>query len=687
MASEEANAASRAWLGVDVGGTFTDVVFFSETGGAVGFKVVTDPENPLRAVLERLRDYADFSEIKEIVHGTTIATNALIERRLAKVALVTTRGFRDVLEIGRQNRTHLYEVVGSVQVPPLVRREDRYEISERVTSSGVVELTPSVTEAPTLMTALEANGYEAIALTFINSIRNDENERSLREEVEYLAPTVISTEVDGQMGEYERTSTAVANATLLPLVKAYLERCVGELTHRKVDASFSVLASNGGFAAPVDVKRRPATLLMSGPAGGAAAAKALTQVFDDDLLVGFDMGGTSTDVFLVQNGNVEIADEILGIDYPVRHPSIAIETIGAGGGSIAWADDETGALRVGPESAGSSPGPVCYGLGGSRPTVCDADLVLGHLPRDVRLANSIDLDMLGAELALSQLGASYGWDARRTAEAINRIVNFRMSEAIRLISVKRGVDVRGATLVAYGGGGPLHAYEIAAELGFKRIIIPAFSSMFSALGCLISDWRLDGVASVDIPVRDFRNDRLRAEVQRVYKRLTEEHTGAAPDDTSASVGVDVSLDLRFASQNNCLNVPLKDSDRLDQAEVDNRFKEEHKRLNGYVSREEVVVSTVRVSLHHGSSLAKPWPLLRRAAIDTSSGPQLVGKESCWFAGREVDTPIYSRPSIPSDFPIIGPAIVIDESSTTVVDPARVAITDEFGNIIMNMEET
>ncbi|HEX3240126.1 MAG TPA: hydantoinase/oxoprolinase family protein, partial [Solirubrobacterales bacterium] len=502
-------------LGVDVGGTFTDAVLLD--GGAVhSAKVPTTPGDEsagvmaaIDAVLERAG--AEAGAVETFAHGMTVATNALLEERGARTALIATAGFGDLLEIGRQNRPHLYRLCAP-KPPPLVRPELRFEAEERIGPEGVV--TPLGEDEPErLALLLEKSGAESVAICLLFSYLDPSHERRLAKHLRERLPDLhVSTshEVLPRFREHERCSTTAIDAYLSPLLRRYLG-ALGEASAAAGLPQPLVMQSSGGVAPAEEAARAGAWSVLSGPAGGAVGAGLLARVSGDGNALGFDMGGTSCDVCVVEDGAVRRTEgrEIDG--RPIQLPMVDVHTVGAGGGSIGWRD-AGGALRVGPRSAGAEPGPACYGRGGSEPTVTDANLVLGHLAADSQLAGGVALDAEAAEAAVDQLGAELGLDRLQTAEGILRVANQEMVRALRVVTVERGVDPRGFALLPFGGAGPMHAAAIAAELGIETILCPRAGGVLSAFGLCASERRRDTAHTVMLAGDELSAERVAAEV-------------------------------------------------------------------------------------------------------------------------------------------------------------------------------
>jgi N-methylhydantoinase A len=476
-----------ASVGVDVGGTFTDLVAVVD-GELVTAKVPSVRGAEATGVAAALRA-ANLPAVDVLAHGTTVATNALLERRGARTALVTTEGFRDVLEIGRQARASLYDLAAR-HPAPLVPRELRFTVRERMGPDGVLVPLDEGSLAAAV-DAVRTADVEAVAVCLLFSFLHPEHERRVGETLRAALPGVrvsLSVELLPEFREYERCSTTVANAYLAPALSAYLS---------EIEPPPLVMQSSGGVVDAGSAAERPAACVLSGPAAGVAGAAFIAGIAGAPDVLTFDMGGTSTDVAAVLGGSAQVTAESVVGGVPIRFPMVDIHTIGAGGGSVAWLDDG-GALRVGPRSAGASPGPACYGLGGEEPTVTDANLVLGHLRDGAVLGGEIRLDRSLAERALERLGM----DAHEAAEGVVRVVDANMARALRVVSVERGIDPRGLALVAFGGAGPLHACSLAEELGIERVLVPRASGVLSALGLAVADLRRDYLgwdAQVDLP--------------------------------------------------------------------------------------------------------------------------------------------------------------------------------------------
>jgi N-methylhydantoinase A len=476
---------ARWRVGIDIGGTFTDVIAVDAGSGEVrAAKVQSRSSDPVASIAAAHQAVGvDWAAVSDLMHGTTMATNAIVEDRLAPVVLIATEGFRDTIEIGRQNRRELYRLDVTPKLPPLVPAERRLEVVERVDAQGEV-LTPlSDAEVERVAAAVEDLDVESVAVSLQQCFANAEHETRLGRRPEASMPYVaLSHRMSPEPREFERTNTTILNAALMPLTAGYLDKLqdsAGDTTN------LHLFHSAGGMASIEAVRGRPLALALSGPAAGVAAAGRIAEELELDAAIGFDMGGTTTDTCVIIDGKVQVGSNQRLAERPVRQLMVAVESIGAGGGSIARVDGT--AIRVGPDSAGASPGPVCYGLGGDRSTVADANLVLGYLNSERLLGGTIRLDPGLAFGAIQGIADAFGVPVHEAALGIYRVANASMARALRRVTVERGVDARSCTLIAFGGAGPMHAVALAREFGIARVVVPKFSSVFSALGCLTAE--------------------------------------------------------------------------------------------------------------------------------------------------------------------------------------------------------
>jgi N-methylhydantoinase A len=653
-------------LGVDVGGTFTDAVLLD--GGSVhAAKVPTTPREESAGVMQAVeavlaRADAESGDIEVFAHGMTVGTNALLEERGARTALVATRGFADLLEIGRQDRPHLYRLCAP-KPAPLVEAELRFEAAERVGPEGVVEALAEE-EPGRLAAAIEETGAASVAICLLFSYLDPEHERRIAAELRRRLPKVhvsASHEVLPRFREYERCSTTVIDAYLSPLLDRYL----GELGEAADEAGLPqplVMRSSGGVAPAEEAARAGAWSVLSGPAGGAVGAGLLAELSGDGDALGFDMGGTSCDVCVVEGGEVRRTDARKIGGRPIQLPMVDVHTVGAGGGSIGWRDPG-GALRVGPRSAGADPGPACYGRGGSEPTVTDANLLLGHLAGDSQLAGGVELDAEAAERAVAELGRSLDLDPLQTAAGILRVANQEMVRALRVVTVERGVDPRGFALLPFGGAGPMHAAAIAAELGIGTILCPRAGGVLSALGLCASERRRDTARTVMLSGSEMTAERIAAEVAAMV-----EETGAGMD---AEAEARVVYQLRYAGQ--AFELPVPGPVAPEPAQLVADFERAHEERYGHRDpKGEVVLVDVELALVVPGPAPRPVAA-EEGAVQRSSRPVL-------FEGNWIETPVLrGEPS--SGTEAEGPVVFELPEATLVLPPGWTSHVDEHGTIV------
>jgi len=669
------SSSSRA-VGVDVGGTFTDVVAATDEGLSVHKEPTSTPQHEaVVAGLERGTDAPG----APVVHGTTAATNALLERHGARTALVTTEGFADVLAIGRQDRPDLYDLQPS-RPPPLVPADRRHEVPERLAADGTV-LTPLDEDAVRRVGAtLAEQEVESLALVFLFSYQNPDHEKraaALLREILPDVPITRSSALLPEYREYERTATTVVNAYVRPQVARYLDRLDEALSGR----SIRVMQSNGGTIGLDTAAEEPARLALSGPAAGVVGALGVARrALDPDTprILTLDMGGTSADVALC-DGTVPRTTEHTIADLPLRLPATDIHTVGAGGGSIARVD-AGGSLRVGPESAGAEPGPVCYGRGGTAPTVTDAHLVLGRLAAEHVLGGADTLDMTpdAAREAVAALGRTVDLSPEATALGVLRVANATMERALRRVSVERGYDPRDYTLVPFGGAGPLHAAALAEALDMRRVLVPPTPGVLSALGLLMADVAYDTARAVLRPAHALVD---------TPAPLTDAHNAAARDVRAVLSGhgeprLDTELDLRYEGQSYELSVPVPTPiSGARVADAVDAFHEEHRTRYGHARpAEPVEVVALRV---RGHVPAPPPPLPRQPETDAPLAEARLGTRPVWFSAEgPTSTPTYARPDLHHGHAFDGPAILHQYDSTVVVPPGWHARIDARQNVRM-----
>jgi N-methylhydantoinase A len=653
-------------LGVDVGGTFTDAVLLD--GGAVHTaKVPTTPHDESAAVMRAIeavlaRAGAAAGDVDVFAHGMTTGPNALLEERGARTALVATRGFGDLPEIGRQNRPHLYRLCAP-KPASLVEEELRFEATERVGPEGVVEALAEE-EIQRLAAAVEASDAESVAICLLFSYLDPGHERRIAAELRERLPDLhvsASHEVLPRFREYERCSTTVIDAYLSPLLDRYLGR-LGEAAAEAGLPQPQVMRSSGGVAPAEEAARAGAWSVLSGPAGGAVGAGLLAALSGDGNALGFDMGGTSCDVCVVEGGEVRRTDSRIIDGRPIQLPMVDVHTVGAGGGSIGWRDPGS-ALRVGPHSAGADPGPACYGRGGSEPTVTDANLLLGHLAGDSQLAGGVDLDAEAADRAVAELGRSLGLDPLQAAAGILRVADQEMVRALRVVTVERGVDPRGFALLPFGGAGPMHAAAIAAELGIETILCPRAGGVLSALGLCASERRRDTARTVMLSGGDLTAERIAAEVQAMV-----EETGAGMD---ADAEPRVVYQLRYAGQ--AFELPVPGPVDPDPAELVEGFERAHEERYGHRDPEgEVVLVDVDLALVVPGPAPRPVAA-EKGALDRPSRPVL-------FDGGWIETPVLrGEPAAGTEAE--GPVVFELPEATLVLPPGWTSRVDTHGTIV------
>ena len=662
-------------VGIDVGGTFTDVVaLHPEQQDFRTAKVqsrATDPREGLRAALAAVG--LEWKDVADLVHGTTLITNAIVEGRLAKVALITTEGFGDTLAIGRQNRRYLYRLDLPPKATPQVPEDRRIELRERLDADGSVRRAITDSALEEAVEQALATGADAIAVALLHAYANPAHEELVAAALQNTdVPTALSYRINPEAREYERTATTVLSASVMPRAAAYLEQLEDATP---AGSRLHLFHSSGGMASPAALRDLPLGLALSGPAAGVAAACKIASELDLESAISLDMGGTTTDVCLITGGRAEISvNRSLG-DHPLRQPMVAIESIGAGGGSIARLN--LGAVEVGPDSAGADPGPACYGQGGIAATVTDANLVLGYLEADHRLGESIRLDPDAARLALAPLAEAAGVSVTEAAYGIVRVANASMVRALNRVTVERGVDGRACDLLAFGGAGPMHAVELARAFGIGRVIVPAASSAFSAVGCVGAEMRYAQQQTLRMASAAWDRTHLAMIQDRLVEQL------AAPIHADGygrkSIAIEYVASVRYSGQSYATEIadPLLD----DPGKLGEQFREIHARLYGFATDEPWELSALRCTVSVPRDTAAATPI-----ADISPGrPEKFGP--CWFGGRDaVDTPRYGRAMIAPEQRISGPAIIEDAWSTIVVPPGASVAADRLDHLHIDVGE-
>jgi N-methylhydantoinase A len=682
-------------IGIDVGGTFTDIVLVDDVTGQIHYtKVLTTHHNLAEGVVTGIDKIlsmvsASFERIDYIVHGTTIGTNALIERKGARTGLITTEGMRDILGIARIERPDagLYDIF--VDTPlPLVPRYLRREVVERVGADGSVVVPLDEESVREAVAFLKEQAVESIAICFIFGFRNPRHERRVRQICQEMFPEAtvsVSSEIAPEFREFERTSTTVISAYLQPVLDRYLNTLEGQLAERYGTVDLRIMQASGGSMEAEDARRRAVNVVNSGPAGGALAAAYVGRLTGDDRIISVDMGGTSFDIGLIIGGEPRMAPESQFEGFPVKMSILDVHAIGAGGGSLAWVD-QGGALNVGPKSAGSSPGPACYGLGGQRPTVTDANLVLGRLNADDFLGGEMKLHPEMAGRAIREhVAAPLDISLEEAASGIIRVVNASMVRGISVSSTERGYDVRDFTLLPFGGAGPLHAVELAEDLGMSRVVVPVFPSTLSAVGLLVANTRHDYVTTLAKTEEELVAEQVLAAFKDMEERgraqLRAQHV------VDEMIEIRWSADIRYEGQSYELNTPVTPSQTLtmaDLARVIDHFHELHHRIYAYGSAEETVEF---INLRVGAIGRVPevsFPSLEGAGDDASAASK--GSRKAYFPAHGfIDTAVYQREQLRPGNTVEGPCLVEERASTTVITPEAVGTVDGYGNIVVQVQ--
>jgi N-methylhydantoinase A len=674
-------------VATDIGGTFTDLVAFDEAAGELTVaKAHSTPGDLPAGVLDVVGvSGLSLAEVAELVHGTTVVINALTERRGARTALVTTKGFRDVLEIARGNRPDMYNLV-SRKPPPFVPRRHRFEVRERVDRHGRV-LTPlELGDLDPVAEACRRDGIESVAVCFLHSYAYPAHEEAARERLNDELPGVpvtISSEITREWREYERSSTAVLNGYVQPTVERYLDGLDARLRSAGLGGQVRIVQSNGGTTSVASARARPVQLVESGPAAGVIGAARLGEAIGEPNLLYLDIGGTTAKCSLIEDGEAKTTTEYKiewrpdYAGYPVLVPVVDIVEIGAGGGSIAWVD-AGGSVRVGPRSAGASPGPACYGRGGTQPTVTDAKLTAGVLDPGYFLGGHVRLHPQLAEQALGRLAGPLGLAPAALANGIIRLVNANMISALKLVSVRRGYDPREFVLVAAGGGGPMHAAALGAELQVKRVVVPPYSGVFSAWGMALAEARVDAAQTRPLALAATAAEELGA----VFEELEDQAARAlvAQGIEPASIRSERTADMRYRGQEHTVRVPVP-ARAASAASIADAFHALHRQKYTF----DLEGDPVEVVTCHVASSAARNPLPPRPAPGDGSTPSPKGRRRVDFDADGVhEAPVYDRATLPAGFDHPGPLVVEDDTTTALVHPRQTLEVDETGNLVIRL---
>jgi N-methylhydantoinase A len=675
-------------IGVDVGGTFTDLAFFDEATGA--FRTAKVPSNrgdEAVGFIEGLKRLGPLATLGAIVHGTTVGTNALLERKGAKIGIITTPGFRDALEMRRRDRPNTWGLWGDFT--PIASRDFRLEVPERTLADGTIRTAVNPVDILAACHQLLEMGAEALAIVFINSYANPGNERAAYAAAQEIWPNdhiAYSAQILPEFREFERTSTVALNAYLQPVVASYLAKLEQGLKSENSEGSFHIVQSNGGIMSTALARKFPVRTALSGPAAGVIAAAAIAGVAGYPDIITADLGGTSFDVSVVANGEAALsAQTTIDFGLVVRTPMIEITTIGAGGGSIA-AVDASGFLTVGPESAGSRPGPVAYAQGGTRPTLTDANIVLGRINADKPIGGKLArLDVEAARAAiLTHIGKPLGLGPEAAAEAMVRVANAKMAGAIRLVSVERGHDPAKFTAVPFGGGGALHVGALITEVGLKSALVPRYPGITSALGCIIADIRHDQVSTVNMMLDGM--DAATFETRMIEAGLETHATVASSGLRVERIDVIYALDMHYMGQTHTVSVPLpvtlKDQQiGITSAIVREAFETAYAKA---FSRLLPGIPVRIVNLRTAAVGRRPAFDIAALAPDKSADQAKahLGHRQVWFEGAWHSASIWDRLMLPTGALVAGPAILEQGDATTVIDPGLSARVDAFGNLIV-----
>ena len=652
-------------IGVDTGGTFTDFIIYLN-GKIHIIKIPSTPDDPSLSIISGINKYLHPEYSPFIVHGTTVATNALLEKSGSKIALITTKGFEDILQIGRQNRQHLYILKGETKLP-LIPRKNCFGLEERTSAAGEVKKEINVPELKDILNKIKQIPADTVAVSLINSYANSENERIIKKQIRKEGILVsVSSDILPEYREYERTTVTAVNAYLLPIISLYLENLENKLKNSKL----RIMQSNEGHISPKLAKKEPIRTALSGPAGGVVAAFRVAKSSGYKNIISFDMGGTSSDVSLVDNQIRRTNESFIG-EFPIRLPMIDIHTVGAGGGSIAYID-RGGSLRVGPQSAGADPGPACYG-NGSQPTVTDANLILGRLFPDFFLGGDMKIFPEKSHKSMQILADKIGKSIFETAAGVIKVANSNMEKAIRVISIERGFDPRNFSLFSFGGAGGMHAAEIAANLNISKILVPKNAGVLSALGLLMAD-----------SIKDYSHSILKITSELKTEKLLKNYNilrSKALDDMlkegfiQKNIKLFYFLDLRYLGQSYEISIPWQQNNSFISS-----FHKAHQKLYSYHHLDQPVeVVNIRIKAAGiGSKIRLKMHKIQKSDPERA----FLKKQSLFFSGKKSSASVYNRSQLSAGNKISGPALVVDYDSTTFIPPFYTLKVDRLLNLII-----
>jgi N-methylhydantoinase A len=673
-------------VATDIGGTFTDLVAVNKEGEIIVGKSDTTPSNFEKGIFDVIeKANIDFKDIEMFFHGTTVVINALTEKKGVKTGLITTKGFRDVLEIARGNRPDLFNVKYK-KPAPIVERHLRQEVSERLNYKGEIESPLNLSEVDEILDYFKKEGVEAIAISLLHSYKNSAHEEKIAEHIKTQWPEVhvtTSSELSKEWREYERTSTAVLNAYVKPIANEYLNNLEENLKSKGSSDRNYIMQSNGGTSTFDVARTTPINMVESGPVAGIFGASILGEILDEENLIVLDIGGTTAKCSLVEKNNVKISTNYSleqnnhYAGYPLKVPVVDIVEIGNGGGSIAWIDD-SGSIKVGPKSAGAEPGPISYGRGGTSPTTTDANVLLGRLSLDNFDAKT-DTESIRQKFKDS-LGNHLNSEVDDVAMGIIKIANSNMLNALKLVSVRKGHDPRDFTMVAIGGGGPMHSQDLARDLGVKKVIIPSTSPVFASWGMLMSDLRHDYSQTLLTPTDEVDFQHLNKKYQDIIKEATD--TLSSEGMNHADIVISKSLDMRYAGQEHTVevSVPFDTLNEENINEIIQNFHDSHERLYTYTLPENGT-EIVNIKTKVLGKLEKP----KIAEEEISNGEKKIGKRSVYFENKgwlEVD--VYAKEYLNPKDTIQGPAIVEEKTSSTIINEGDTLTKDKYGNMIIEI---
>lgn len=686
-------------IGVDVGGTFTDIIYCDMAFGEIAIhKVSTTPDDPSRAIIEGITEICsqnnvDLGSIDFVLHGSTTATNAVLENKGARTGMVTNKGFRDIVHIARHQRVEHYSIMQELpwQNRPLVQRRHRKVVKGRLVPPHGEVLEPlDKSDIIAAAKALKEDGVESVAVCFLFSYLNPLHEEEAKEILERELPGVFittSSSVSPQFREFERFTTSLLCAFVGPKMRTYINKLDESMRSIGLNADLRIMTSNGGIATPTMVSEKPVMTLLSGVAAGVLGGALVGGLSGRRKLITFDIGGTSADIGIVVNGRYAETDprstSIAG--FPLLMPMIDVHTIGAGGGSIAYVD-HGGAFRVGPRSAGAVPGPAAYGRKGNQPTVTDANVVLGRLDKDDDLAGSLKLDGIAADQVISELAISLGMEKLDTAEGILTVINSNMANAIRSRTVQKGLDPREFALVAFGGAGPLHGAEVAMMLGIPEVIIPPYPGITSAMGLLTTDLKYDTIRTQFQVSSDINLTRINFDLAEMKKQLSVQFTSDHLDTNKCHF--ESNADMRYVGQGYELKIPIPDRpiNELDLTYLWELFHKAHEQEYGH-SFPNNIIEIVNIRLTGIGVMPKIETL--KAPVGGTMKQALIKSGQCMFRVdnklKPLETAFYHRHLLPVDEVFFGPAIILQKDSTTVIPPGWRVINDEVGNLILTLK--